>query len=114
MIIESVHQLWNACRIISPVDVQYVNVVCLEFLQTGFKRVLESLGMHASKICLDDVLALVAFVRSISSGEFRRNDHLIPTVALGHPLAYPSLRLLILVVAGCIYEVSTPAQHESA
>src|ERR1700733_1696216 len=109
MIIESVHQLWNACRIIPPVDVQYVNVICLELLQTGFERVLKSLGVHASKIRLDNTLALMAFVRSISSGEFGRNDHLIPTVALSHPLANPSLGLLVLIVAGCIYEVPTPA-----
>jgi hypothetical protein len=109
VIIESVHQLGNACRIIPPVDVQYVNVICLEFLQTGFKRVLESLGMHSSKIGLNYVLALMAFVRSVSRGEFGRNDHFIPTVALSHPLTNPSLRLLTLVVTSCIYEVSTPA-----
>ena len=114
MIIESVHQFWNACRVVPPVDVEYVDVVCLELFQAGFERVLEGLGVHAAVVGLNYVAAFVTFVSSISSGEFRGDDHLISTVALGHPFADPGFRLLILVVASRVDEIATSVCCASA
>jgi hypothetical protein len=54
--------------------------------------------------------ALVTFVGLVPYGEFRGDDHLISTIAFRHPLANPRLRLLILVVAGCVDEIISIAQ----
>jgi hypothetical protein len=109
-----VHQLRNARRVIPPVDVEHINVIRLEFLQTSFKRMLQSLCMHAPEVGLDDVFALVAFVGPVCSGEFRGDDHLISTIAFRHPLANPRLGLFILVVAGGVDKITATARGRSA
>ena len=59
--------------------------------------------MASSIIRLDHLAAQMGHV---SGGELRRNDHLVPISSLSHPFAQPSFALPILVVAGCINEVT--------
>ena len=75
---------------------------------------LESFRVHASEICLDDISAFMGFVGPVSGGELRGDDHFISTIALGHPLSNPGLRLFILIVARCVDEVTTSGESESA
>ena len=66
---------------------------------------MEGFGAVAYERGLDD--AVVAFVCCEAGCVFRCEDHLVTKTGLGmEPFADPHLRLLVLVVVGCVNEVA--------
>lgn len=91
---EAVHQLWNASCEIPPVDVEQVDVISLQLLQTGINGDSQTLRVVALEVGLD---LLVGADSAISGRKFGGNHHLIAILALLHPLADPGLGFLALV-----------------
>ena len=80
-------------------DIENVYVVGLELLQGRLERDAERLGAVATMV---DLLSWgVVRVRE-ASGELCGQDNLVAYATLLHPLADPSLRLLVLVVIGAV------------
>ena len=84
-------------------DIKDIYEISLQLLERGRETVPEVLRIHATKVGLNDT---GAFSHLPASGVLRRYDHLVSVAASFHPLAYYDLRLLLLVVAGCVDEVA--------
>ena len=61
-----------------------VDIRCLQLLQTGFHRDVETLGRVATEVGLHHIGARGSLVWA---GVFGREDYLISSSCLGHPLA---------------------------
>jgi hypothetical protein len=68
----------------------------------------ENLVSYASNLGgTEPVYALVLLLEgAVVCGELGRDDHLVATAAVGHPLADPFLRLVVLVAVGGVHEVA--------
>ena len=108
-VVEGVHEFGDGGGEVPPVDVEDVDEVGLQFLQAGVERVAEGFLVVADEVGLDDVVP--ALVHLVAGGEFGGDDHLVSEAfRFGRePFADPLLRLLGLVIAGCINEVAALA-----
>lgn len=115
-LVQRVHEFWNTGRVVPPVDIpenqsqhlsntgergdeQKVNVISLQFLQTGIHRDSQTLRMVALEIALD---LLCCSGGSVARGVLCSKDDLVPVLVLLHPLSDPGLGFFSLVVVGGI------------
>ena len=90
-----------------PVEVEEVDVVCLQFSQAGVERNLEGFGV---------VTLVIRFYALWTSGkghgEFGGKDDFVAVVASSHPFAEPGFGFFVLVVVGGVDEVAAVLVEE--
>ena len=92
-------------------DVEDVDVVCLEFFEGVAQGDVEGFGAVACVVGVND--SIMASVVGVAGGVFRGDDHLVAETGLrGKPFANPSLGLLVLVVVGCVDEIAALTVEE--
>lgn len=84
-------------------NVEEVNIIRLQLLQTGGKGEMQRLGSIAGRV--DSVLFL-AVEDTVGRGELGGQNKLVTVVALLHPLSEPFFRLPMLVVVCRVKEVA--------
>lgn len=100
--VQGLHEFWDGGGEIPPVDVEDVDVGCLEFLETCFEGDFQAFGMVALVVYFDAGVHAKADARC----EFGGDDHFVAVLALGHPFADPGFTFFVLVVVGGVDEVS--------
>ena len=95
-VVQALHQFWDRCRKVPPVDVEQIDVIRLQFLQASFQGNVQRLGRVTSVV---DALAWRRFPRiRKASGELCGQHNLVANVARSHPLPDPRFRFFALVV----------------
>lgn len=104
-VVQALHDLRDGSGEVPPVNVQQVNVVCLELSQRSLNRDLERFRVLA--LVIDHPFWRVWSTRiRVRGGVFGRDNHLLAVLARLHPLADPFLRFLALVVVRRVDEVA--------
>lgn len=106
---QGIHDLFDAGELVVPVQIQDVDVVCLQFRETVAHTHVQRAATVAYMIWRFAISQGIVFVAcSVLCGY----DELVAVFAGCHPFADPLLGLLVLVVVGCINEVSAGLEKE--
>lgn len=104
-IIERMHQFWDSCRVVPPVEIKYIDIIRLELLQTVVETFLHALRPSPSPIALTPILLPV--IELVGTAILRSYHQTIPIVARSHPFTQPYLGLFVLIYAGRVNEITS-------